>query len=208
MSDQKTAYPLCWPEAWPRTLLMNRRASAFGGAHYNRPSMEKSVDFLVHEVRLLRGSEGILSTNVKRRLDGAPNSNQPQPADVGAALYFDLKSKPIVLACDKWNRVECNVFAIAKHIEAIRGQSRWGVGNVEQAFYGYTALPAPGQTGGLNPWLVLGLAVNCTEEQLSEAYRRLAKKYHPDNPETGDPEAWHTIREAYDMISQNLNHQP
>ena len=54
-----------------------------------------------------------------------------------------------VLACDRWDRPEHNLRAIAKHVEAIRGQERWGVGSVAQAFRGYQALPSRA-TG--KPW--------------------------------------------------------
>lgn len=72
--------------------------------------------------------------------------------DRGAAVYFEMKGKPVSLACDKWNRVEDNIWAIAKHIEALRGQQRWGVGSIEQAFRGYTALPAIGESSASEWW--------------------------------------------------------
>ena len=73
----------------------------------------------------------MISTNLKLRLDGLPRSDQATPADPGVAVYFELDGKTIVLACDKWNRVADNIYAIAKHVDALRGQDRWGVGTVE-----------------------------------------------------------------------------
>ena len=32
-----------------------------------------------------------------------------------------------------------------------------------------------------NPYSVLGISENATDEQVKSAYRELAKKYHPDN---------------------------
>ena len=50
---------------------------------------------------------------------------------------------------------------------------------------------------------VLGLSKGCTEEEVKKAYRKLAKKYHPDvNP--GDKEAeerFKEINEAYAILS-------
>lgn len=166
--------------------------------------MSKVVDALQHELKMLKATDCILSTNVRRNLSGVPISNAAQPADVGAAVYFKMDGKAVALPCDKWNRVECNVYAIAKHIEALRGQERWGVGNVEQAFRGYMALPSLGESGGDNPWQILGVSINVTEEQLKEAYRLLVKKFHPDNTETGNTERFHRIQTAYDMLAQNL----
>ena len=53
-----------------------------------------------------------------------------------------------------------------------------------------------------DPYRVLGLTPDATDEEVKQAYRRLAKKYHPDmNP--GDPEAakkMNEINAAYDQI--------
>jgi len=201
MSDQKTSYPLYWPDGWPRVSA--RQPSRFGGSHGRQPSMDSAVQFLSHELELLKATSTLLSTNVPRRLDGFPYSNRGQPADPGAAVFFKLNGREVSLACDKWNRVECNVHAIAKHIEALRGQERWGVGSLEQAFRGYTALPAVGQTGGDNPWQILGLSINASREQITDAYRTLVKKFHPDNQSTGNAERFHRIQNAYDLLGQN-----
>src|SRR3546814_17103392 len=65
--------------------------------------------------------------------------------------------------------------AIAKHIEAIRGMDRWGVGSIDQAFAGYQALPAPEQ------WFqVLGLRASATKHEVDVAYRNKARDAHPD----------------------------
>ncbi len=53
-----------------------------------------------------------------------------------------------------------------------------------------------------DPYKVLGLNPNATDEEVKRAYRALAKKYHPDlNP--GDQEAarkMQEVNEAYDQI--------
>ena len=53
-----------------------------------------------------------------------------------------------------------------------------------------------------DPYKVLGLPRNASDEDVKRAYRTLAKKYHPDlNP--GDQEAarkMKEVNEAYDQI--------
>ena len=61
-----------------------------------------------------------------------------------------------------------------------------------------------------NPYTVLGLPENATEEQIKTAYRELAKKYHPDNfPDDTmrelASEKMKEINEAYDTLTRGNN---
>ena len=55
---------------------------------------------------------------------------------------------------------------------------------------------------GTDPYQVLGVSPNASEDEIRQAYRRLAKQYHPDlNP--GDKTAaqkMNEINEAYDLL--------
>ena len=89
------------------------------------------------------------------------------PDDPGVAVYFQLHDKERVLACDKWDTVADNIAAIAAHIDGIRRQDRYGVGTIDQAFAGYSALPPPGGTSRpTRPWHeVLGVNRFATPEE-------------------------------------------
>ena len=47
---------------------------------------------------------------------------------------------------------------------------------------------------------VLGIKKNASKDEIKSAYRKLAKKYHPDNKETGDEAKFKEIQEAYDIL--------
>lgn len=97
------------------------------------------------------------------------------PTDPGAAFYFEFDGRPHVLACDKWARLADNVSAIAAHIEALRGQERWGVADLAQAFAGHVALPAPEQW-----WQILGVASSADSAAIDAAWRARMRDAHPD----------------------------
>lgn len=187
MQIDASAYPLCWPAGWERTPAQRRKLSQFA-----RRSLASARVFVLDELRLLRGQNVVISTNVVLRNDGLPRSGQKAPDDPGVAVYFGLKGKPKALACDRWTRVEDNLWAIGKHIEAIRGQERWGVGTLDQAFLGYDALPAP----STNWWDVLGVERDAGLETIQAAYRVLAHKTHPDTG--GSQEEFIRVQSAYE----------
>jgi len=188
------AYPLSWPAGWKRTAPSHRSRASFGtGKRTNYPggggytvrepvTIVEAIKRLQTELDRLGARSVTLSTNVKKRLDGLPRSGQRAPEDPGAAVYFSLDKKPVALACDKWDRVADNIVALAKHIEAMRGMDRWGVGSLSQAFAGYAALPSPEHKRAW--WDVLGVPSTASRGEIETAYRNLARQFHPDvNPD-------------------------
>ena len=47
---------------------------------------------------------------------------------------------------------------------------------------------------------VLGVSKTASKDEIKSAYRKLAKKYHPDNKETGDEAKFKEVQEAYDIL--------
>lgn len=194
--------PLSWPLGWER-CYPNTQSSRFS---YTL-TVHHATEGLLHELEMLGAKEVIISSNMRYRNDGLPYSNQKAPQDPGVAVYFKLKNKETVLACDKWNRYQDNIRAITKHIEALRGQDRWGVGNLDMAFTGYQALPAKGETSGKHWKEVLGLEPeqDYTFTEVQKAYKSLVKKAHPDLP-TGSQESFRELQTAMEQAKANYIH--
>jgi hypothetical protein len=204
-----TAYPLCWPPGRPRTPPGHRRTShfhqvsveqsSFGNGTVRRKkalSLAEVRDELFAELARLGARRVVLSTSLRLRQDGLPASGQAQPADPGAAVYFSRKGRQVCFACDCWTRVEDNLRAIAKTVEALRGIARWGTGDmVDAAFTGFQALPAAAVTQR-RWWQVLGVGEDATADEVSEAYRRLSWEHHPDRE--GDPDRMKELNAAWD----------
>lgn len=193
----ETNYPLFWPTGWRRTDSYRRSSSRFGN-RTKGVSMTTALCNIDRELRLLRAEHFVISTNIRVKPDGWPYANQARPSDPGTAIYFTLKKRRVSLACDKWVSPEENIYAIAKHIEAIRGQERWGVGSIEQAFAGYAALP---HRTGPSCWDVLGLEPGAIETAIRERYKTLVKTCHPDAP-GGSSEKFSELQEAVNIAIQ------
>jgi DnaJ domain len=195
--DTIPAFPLTWPMNHPRAK--HRRSAAFGkrkakDGYGMRPiTIAEAVKELGEQVRLIGGKRLTISTNLELRpRDGLPYSQQRKPNDPGAAVYFFRNDKPFVLACDAWDIVEHNIYAISMHLEALRGQERWGVGSLEQSLSGYE-LPSSECVRAW--WEVLGVSRDASAEQIGDAYRNLVRQHHPDKG--GDERRMAEINAAY-----------
>jgi hypothetical protein len=169
-----TAYPLQWPTGRKRTERHRRARAKF------ETSFAVARDDLIAEVRRLGGRNLVISTNIPLRQDGLPYASYRRIDDEGVAVYFSYDSQPMSFACDRWDRVEHNMQAIVKTIDALRGIARWGTGDMmKAAFTGFTALPAPATP---KKWRDI-LSVHPSEYDLvivRANYRRLASTAHPD----------------------------
>lgn len=166
------AYPLYWPFGWKRTVHRQRSKfkTGFGAAR----------NLLFAELGRLNASRVIVSTAIPLRNDGLPRANmKPDGGDTGVAVYFQRKGKDMVFACDKYDRSEDNIYAIAKTIDAMRGIERWGASDMmERAFTGFKALAA--ENSGESWWAILGCSALSSKEEIESAYRKRSREAHPD----------------------------
>ena len=177
------AFPLQWPSGWSRTQRPTRAkfhkkvTNSRGWSESASLTIPDAVKRLFGELDRLGARYVTISSNAGLRQDGLPRAGRKEPDDTGVAVYFTLNGKEMALACDTWDRVADNIVAVAKHIEALRGMERWGVGTASQAFAGYRRLEAPKPSC----WSILGLSPSASAEQINAAYRKAARGAHPDN---------------------------
>lgn len=184
--------PLHWPEGFPRTKAPSE-------SKFEKHTVSEALNVLTAELERLRADDVVITANGYFR---------SQPVDKGVAVYFKLSAgwdskknqtiwKNYVMPCDKWNKIEHNFWAVAKHIEAMRGQQRWGVGSLERDFMGYTALPEKTSLSGV--WYeVLGVSSSASLDQIKTAYRDKSKLWHPDT-QGGSNEKMVALNHAYEQ---------
>lgn len=185
------AHPLYWPAGWPRAK--RRQRAQF------QSSLASARDHLMNELRLMGARYPILSSNMELRRDGLPYANQKTPDDPGVAVYFQWRGKQMTFACDRWAKVEDNVRAIGKTVEALRGIERWGASDMmERAFSAFEALPPPTEEQRKETcWNVLGVKPGAAADEIARAYHLLAKNAHPDAG--GTREEWDRLQAAYEQ---------
>lgn len=173
------AYPVAWPIGRKKEGGRKQAQWKSGGSQL---SFDQAVRRLGEQVRAItkpgqnwRALELTLSTNFELRVDGRPRRDRGRPSDPAVAFYLELDGEPLLLACDRFDRIEDNIAAIAAHIEALRGQERWGVADLKQAFAGHVALPAPEQW-----WQILGVSQRASAEEVDRAWRDRMQAAHPD----------------------------
>lgn len=190
------AYPLQWPSGRPRTFAHKRKGDPF-----HVPSGKVRSD-LAHELKMMKATGFVISTNLMVRRDGLPYANQRLPEDPGVALYFTRKGSEICISCDQYRSIDANLRAIGKTVEAIRGIERWGTEEMmDAAFTGFAALPEnvmPMGSGSVRQWHeILEVSPQASQDVIEAAYRRLARTKHPD---VGGSEAeFVELQQAYQM---------
>lgn len=178
------AYPLRWPDGWARTKWPQR-------SRYDL-SFARARDEIVRQVRLAKGRNPIITTNIALRRDGLPLANMSEPKDSGVALYWDDKDrKPRVLPIDAWKTVRENMRAVAMAIESLRTFDRTGAkAIIDRVYDGFARLPE-----AQDCWSVLGVERRAPKERVQQRYRELAFEHHPDRG--GNAETMANINRAY-----------
>ena len=212
-----------WPPARPRTKSRKRanfhrkvtEQSSYGTGTWTRKTgltIADSRDRLLSELAKLGGVRVIISSNLRLRGDGLPVSSQREPDDPGIAVYFHLNKLPHCLSCDTWDRAADNLAAIAKHVEAMRGQIRWGVADVATMFAGFKALPGAIVTPArmtveeAAAFLSVGQGVTSgkimtDKETFRAAYRMKARRLHSDANGGQTHPDWSKLQQAEGVLA-------
>lgn len=166
------AYPLCWPETYPRAT--KQKFSKF------KTTPGSARDFVKDEIRRIKGSNPIISTNIpiKQNGDLYADWTRYKIEDHGVAVYFELDGNQVCLCCDTFDKFWWNLHAIGRTIEAMRQIDRDGVSDfINRAFTGFKAIAGP----VVDYWKVLGIIETKDKDAINKAWKQKAKQYFHDD---------------------------
>lgn len=190
------AYPLIWPQGFPRAK--SRLSSKF------KATIPSALDFVEDELRRF-------GNDTSKRIEALVISSNyslsdRNPKDPGVAVYFRWDNIDVCIPADQYARIEENLQAVARVVEAQRAILRHGGLNIVRAsFRGFASLPPPtGADGQLERpwWLVMGFDRAPTLLEAEGRYRDLVKTAHPDRG--GDPAKFNAITDAVRRAREEL----
>lgn len=190
MSAKHRTHPLDWPSTWRRDPPMDR-------SRFTEVTDQQAYKRLLEEVRLWKVSDVVVSSNLRRNVNGLPTVNQRQPDDAGVALWFTLNGVSSVIACDRYPEVWENLVGLAHAVSAYRMLGR----HCSQEMIAHAARGLRELGPAREDWREV--LPGCTT--IGEA-RRLAHKllaqHHPDRGGADEKfkrvaEAWADARRAF-----------
>jgi hypothetical protein len=155
-------------------------------------SIAAAIRDLLDELRRIQATDVRIDYDLQLRRDGLPYSQQRQPEDQGVVAYFTLPGgRKVCMPCDQWDRIQHNIRAIARTLEAKRAIERWGTATQEAEYEGYLLL-GDGRSTGVGPAAfeapspqrapheVLGVQPDAPAEVIRAVQRTLMLVHHPD----------------------------
>lgn len=114
-------------------------------------------------------------------------------------IKFTLHGTEITLVMDKQDRAVDNLRVLYLALEAMRLNEKRGLSDVVQE--AYLQLAGPKEE---DPYTILGVQKVWGMATIENMYRMAAKKYHPDNKETGNTEMFLKIKNAFEQIKKDF----
>jgi hypothetical protein len=170
----------------PKTESYRRKSATF------RATYVQTLDLLETELNHLRAKDILIQAYLKRediRNDGWPRAGA-RPTSPGVIVTFEVKTSgrqfTMSFPCDRFDRWEDNLRAVAKSLEALRMVDRYGVTRNNEQYTGFAALPPADPSTAKNAAIeflarMSGWPIDRARSDQSGAYRAAAAILHPDH---------------------------
>ncbi len=195
-------HPLKLPPNWTVTPLTSREFCRQFPANIE---LDDAIRFLEDEITALGMTAPVIYTN-----SIALNNPRLRKIDTrlsGVTIQFGTGKNTAWLACDKWQSLEQNLYALHLTIRALRNIESWGIApayfiiqaiSTENTATGYSSSTGH-STSQIPDWMAfLGLGHTAELEDANAVYRRRAKTI------AGDEDALIQLNQAMDEARKSL----
>lgn len=190
-------------DQWPGTRSRLPKSSPFKASYTDTESL------LRRELRMLGAKQVVIQLDLpesKIRRDGMPYADA-RPVSAGVILSFESPKGSLSFPCDRFDRWQDNLRAVALALEALRKVDRYGVTRQNEQYRGWAKLGGPADAIG---FASAGEAANYIGRfidwlpsmvlmDVHSAFRQAARKVHPD-VEGGSAEEFKRLVMARDLI--------
>jgi len=175
--------PLSWPESIPVTAKMQQRSDNGFSADM---SLTDAINFLKEEIEATGINHAVLYLDVEQ--PQVERLRKKVGSRTGACLHLKYRDKGYIITCDRWQKMEHNIYAMHLAVRQWLNMQRWGIGWLSMLMAGfeieagYDINDAP--TEGLDIAECLksfGLGSTATLDDATAIYHRRAKTLAHDN---------------------------
>lgn len=194
-------------EAWARPETRIRQRSQFSAP------WSATLDLLDREIFHLgsgrRHPDSVLQIALRERdfriTDGMPRANSV-PSHPGVILNIESTKGPLSFPCDKFDRWQDNLRAIALGVEALRKVDRYGITPGDEQYQGWRAIESKPANGFPNAAEALAFLANTAAwgrppdpAEAAAIYRHARREAHPDR-NNGARQLWDRVEAAADQL--------
>lgn len=185
MSEIRYEFPLRMPPNWRMTPSNQRQHST---SFPPTLSIDDALRMLEDELNSL----GIRDVGVFTNTQGLnnPRLRKSEGQNSGVTLQFGRSGQVAWMACDKWQYLEHNIYALHLAVRAIRNLEQWGIIPAPQLLqslfpetrpHAQAASPTTSTETSVPAWMhALGLGTSAQLEDAIAVYRRRAKAVSHD----------------------------
>ncbi|MCV7255647.1 molecular chaperone DnaJ [Mycobacterium hackensackense] len=193
--------------AWPRELTRDRQRSPFSATWTSTMTI---LDRELHHLGAGRHrADSVLQIALREqdfRLDGMPYA-RAVPDHPGVILNIDGNKGPMSMPCDKFNRWQDNLRAIALSLEALRRVDRYGTTPGNEQYRGWLAIEQAGSAASPREAAevlakaagLVDVVFDMSHANVTRLYRSAVKAAHPDR-NGGDQTLWDTVERAAGLL--------
>lgn len=173
--------PLSWPESLPTTPRANQ-----SNDHGFSPNitLQEALAFLEQEIKEANISDAALYIDVEQPL--VERLAKKVGTRSGACLHITYRARGYIFACDRWVKLEHNVYTLHLAFRQWRNMERWGIGSLATLMAGFeadrTSESAVTSEGTLESFRLFGLGPTATLDDAIAIYHRRAKSLSQSDP--------------------------